>query len=56
MKPYRVTIKYKTGEQTNLISKTLPAYNEKQAIDKVIESNSLAGKVVSKKAELLKLV
>lgn len=56
MKPHRVTIKYKNGEQTCTVSTTVPAYNERQAIDKVISANSLTGKVVSKKAELLKLV
>lgn len=55
MKPHRVTIKYKTGEQTHTLSKVIPAYNERQAIDKIIEANSLAGKVVSKKAEMLNL-
>lgn len=56
MKSYRVTIKYSTGDNAATISKTVPAYNERQAIEKVIESNSLAGKVVSKKVEPLKLV
>lgn len=56
MKPHRVTIKYKQGEQTCVISKEVPACNERQAIDKVIESDKLAGKeVVSKKAELITL-
>lgn len=55
MKSYRVTIKYRTGENTGLISKTVPAYNERQAIDQIIAACKLAGKVVSEKAELLKL-
>lgn len=55
MKSHRVTIKYKNGEQTCVISKEVPAYNERQAIETVINANSLAGKVVSKKAELLTL-
>lgn len=56
MKTYRVTIKYSTGEQRCTLSTTAPAYNERQAIDKIIDANNLNGKVVSKKAELLKLV
>lgn len=55
MKSYRVTIKYRTGEQTGVVSKTMPAYNERQAIEKVIDADKLAGKVVSKKAELITL-
>lgn len=55
MKSYRVTIKYKQGDQSGVISTTVPAQDERQAIDKVIEANSLAGKVVSRKVELLKL-
>lgn len=54
MKPHRVTIKYRNGEQTCVISTTVPAYNESQAIDKIISANGLAGKVVRRKAELLK--
>lgn len=53
MKKYRVTIKHIAGEQTNLISKTVPANDEKQAIESVIKANSIVN-VVSKKAELLK--
>lgn len=56
MNTYRVTIKYKQGEQSGVISNTVPAYSEKQAIEKIINANGLDGKVVSKKAELLKLV
>lgn len=52
MKPHRVTIKYKKGEQTHLICTTVPASNERQAIDKIISAHSLVD-VVSKKAELL---
>lgn len=52
MKTYRVTIKHKKGEQTNLISTTVPAANERQAIEKIISANSLVD-VISKKAELL---
>lgn len=55
MKSYRVTIGYKQGQQTGVVSKTVPAYNEQQAIEKVIESDKLDGKVVSKKAELITL-
>lgn len=55
MKPHRVTIKYMQGEQTCVISTTVPAYNERQAIDTVISANSLAGKVVRRRAELLKI-
>lgn len=55
MKTYRVTIKYNTGEQSNLISTTVPAITEKEAIDKVKSANSIEDDtVVSKKAELLK--
>jgi hypothetical protein len=54
MKNYRVTIKHKTGEQTGVVSKTIPAYNEKQAIDKVIDAERIT-EVVSKKAELITL-
>lgn len=53
MKPHRVTIKYKKGDQTCTISATVPAYTERQAIDKIINANGLDGKVVSKKVELL---
>lgn len=53
MKNYRVTIKHSAGKQTNLISTVVPANDEKAAIEKVIEANSLDGKVLSKKAELL---
>ena len=53
MKPHRVTIKYKNGEQTCVISKTVPAYNERQAIESVINANRHKGTVVSKKAEML---
>lgn len=53
MKTYRVTIKHKKGEQTNLISTTVPASNERQAIEKIISANGIVG-VLSKKAELLK--
>lgn len=52
MKTYRVTIKHKKGKQTDLISTTVPAISERQAIDKVIEANGIV-EVVSKKAELL---
>lgn len=55
MKTYRVTIKYKKGEQTDLLSTTVPAISEKEAIEKIISANNLDGKVVSKKAELLKI-
>jgi hypothetical protein len=55
MKDYRVSIKYKSGEQTATISTTVPAYNERQAIEKIVSANSLDGKVVSKKVELLKI-
>lgn len=55
MKPHRVTIKYRNGEQTCVISTTVPASNESQAIDKIITANGLAGKVVRRRAELLTL-
>lgn len=50
MKTYRVTIIH----NATLISTTVPAYTGDQAIDKIIEANSLVGEVVSEKAELLK--
>lgn len=56
MKSYRVTIIYKQGENAATISKTVPAHTERQAIDKIISANGLDGKVVSKRAELLKIV
>lgn len=52
MKTYRVTIKHKKGAQTHLISTTVPAASERQAIEKIISANSLVD-VISKKAELL---
>lgn len=52
MKTYRVTIKYSAGEQTNLLSTSVSAANERQAIEKIIAAHSLVN-VVSKKAELL---
>lgn len=54
MKDHRVTIKYKKGEQTCVLSIAVPAISERQAIDKVIEANGLDGRVITKKAELLK--
>lgn len=53
MKPHRVTIKYMNGEQTCVISTTVPAYNESQAISKIIAANGLSGKVVRRRAELI---
>lgn len=54
MKPHRVTIKYKKGEQTNWISKTVPAITERHAIDLVIKASGIDdANVISKKAELL---
>lgn len=53
MKPHRVTIKYRNGDQTCVISTTVPAYNERQAISKIIEANGLVGKVVRRRAELI---
>lgn len=52
MKTYRVTIKHKKGEQTNLISTTVPASNERQAIEMIINARGLVD-VISRKAELL---
>ena len=52
MKTYRVTIKHRKGEQTNLLSTTDPASNERQAIEKIINARGLVD-VISKKAELL---
>lgn len=52
MKTYRVTIKHKKGEQTHLISTTVPAANERQAIEKIINARGLVD-VISRKAELL---
>lgn len=52
MKTYRVTIKHRKGEQTNLLSTIVPASNERQAIEKVIAAHGL-DHVVSRKAELL---
>lgn len=56
MKTYRVTIKHTAGKQTNLISTTVPAVTEKQAIDKIISAHGLDGRVITKRAELLKTV
>lgn len=53
MKPHRVTIKYKNGEQTCVLSTTVPAYTEKDAISKIISAHGLDGRVITKKAELL---
>ena len=54
MKNYRVTIKHSAGKQTNWLSTTVPAIDEKKAIEKVKKANSIADDtVISKKAELL---
>ena len=54
MKNYRVTIAYQDGEQNGLISTTVPAIGGDKAMDSVIEANGLDGKVIEKKAELIK--
>lgn len=54
MKDHRVTIKYINGKQTCVLSITVPATTERQAIEKIISAHGLDGRVISKKAELLK--
>lgn len=54
MKNYRVTISYQDSEQNGLMSTTVPANNEREAIEKVKKASGFEGKVISEKAELLK--
>jgi hypothetical protein len=52
MKSFRITIRYNIdNEQVGLISVTVPAYNDTQAINKTIDANQLAGKVIAGSAK-----
>ena len=51
MKTYRVTLKIMANGHTSSLSTTIPAYNDADAINKVIDANNLAGQVTASRVE-----